>query len=220
MHIWAGLTKVNLVHLIMVRFWQTYHQNDQQGMANWMESRKTGKTWRDPKKAGIPVKTGRPATLLKTMQLIDWVEVLHPVMDASGYVRCPCKGHGVGCLWVLLLLKTNPGDNRRYENQRHKCAIYNSIQFNRNDMKITDTNVHFKKDNLDNILWTWTPIWLIGYRPWTPINMLAAIRCPCKGHEMFTGSSSWSPTQEVISDEIHEFKDDQRLKSFIKYICH
>ena len=35
---------------------------------------------------------------------IDYVEVLHPIMHATGYVRCPCKGHGIGCLWLLLLL--------------------------------------------------------------------------------------------------------------------
>ena len=39
--------------------------------------------------------------------LIDWVEVLHPIMLASGYVRC---GYEVGCLW-LLLLEPNTGGN-------------------------------------------------------------------------------------------------------------
>ena len=33
---------------------------------------------------------------------IHWVEVFHPVMHASVYVRCPYKGHGVGCMWHLL----------------------------------------------------------------------------------------------------------------------
>ena len=50
MHIWAGLTKLHLAHLIMVRFWQTYHQNVQQDEADWMENRKPEKTWRDPEK--------------------------------------------------------------------------------------------------------------------------------------------------------------------------
>ena len=27
---------------------------------------------------------------------IDWVDVLHPVMHTSSYMRCTCKGHGVG----------------------------------------------------------------------------------------------------------------------------
>ena len=37
-----------------------------------------------------------------------WVEVLHPVMHASGYVSCPCKRHAMSCLW-LLLMKPNIG---------------------------------------------------------------------------------------------------------------
>ena len=48
---------------------------------------------------------------------IDWVGVLHPIMHASGYVRCPWKGHGIGRLW-LLLLKPNTGDDY-YEIHRH-----------------------------------------------------------------------------------------------------
>ncbi len=56
--------------------------------------------------------------------MIGEVEILHPVRHASGYVRCPCKRHGVGCLW-LLLLKPNTGGDKRYENHRHKCAISN-----------------------------------------------------------------------------------------------
>ena len=30
-------------------------------------------------------------------QFIDSVEVLHSILHASSYVRCPCKGHGIGC---------------------------------------------------------------------------------------------------------------------------
>ena len=41
------------------------------------------------------------------MHIIDWV-VLHPEIHAGGNVRCPCKGHGVGCLWPLLQ-KPNTG---------------------------------------------------------------------------------------------------------------
>ncbi len=32
-----------------------------------------------------------------------WVEVLHSIMHTTDYLRCPCKGHGVGCLWLFLL---------------------------------------------------------------------------------------------------------------------
>ena len=39
------------------------------------------------------------------MVLIYWVEVLH-IMHASIYVRCPCKGHGMGYLWLLPLNPT------------------------------------------------------------------------------------------------------------------
>ena len=28
-------------------------------------------------------------------------EVLHCVLHVSGYVRCLCKGHAMGCLWLL-----------------------------------------------------------------------------------------------------------------------
>ena len=45
--------------------------------------------------------------------LIDWVEVLHPIMHASSYGRWPCKGHGVDCLWFLLLLKPKTGGDKR-----------------------------------------------------------------------------------------------------------
>ena len=30
---------------------------------------------------------------------IDWVEVLHPVIHVSGYVRCPCEGYVCGSSW-------------------------------------------------------------------------------------------------------------------------
>ena len=40
---------------------------------------------------------------------IDCVEVLHAIIYANGYVRCPCKGHGVGCLWFLLLMPNTGG---------------------------------------------------------------------------------------------------------------
>ena len=35
----------------------------------------------------------------------------------------PCKGHGVGCLW-LLLLKPTTGSDKRYENHRHKFLCH------------------------------------------------------------------------------------------------
>ena len=54
---------------------------------------------------------------------VDWVEVLHPVMHASFYMRSSCEGYEVGCLWILLLLKSKTGGDKRYENHRHKCAI-------------------------------------------------------------------------------------------------
>ncbi len=77
MHIWAGLTKVHLAHLIMVRFWQTYHQNDQQDKANWMEGRKTGKKLKGPLKPGIPVKTGKTATLQCIGAQEQWFQSIH-----------------------------------------------------------------------------------------------------------------------------------------------
>ena len=48
------------------------------------------------------------------MGLIELVEVLHPVMHASGYVICPWKGHGVDCLWLLLLKPNTGGDKRLF----------------------------------------------------------------------------------------------------------
>ncbi len=36
-----------------------------------------------------------------SVQVADQVHILHPVMHDCGYVRCPCKEHGVGCLWLL-----------------------------------------------------------------------------------------------------------------------
>ena len=47
---------------------------------------------------------------LKYTTLIDCVEVLHPVMYASSYVRYPCKGYGVGCLYLLLLMPKTGGE--------------------------------------------------------------------------------------------------------------
>ncbi len=35
---------------------------------------------------------------------------------ASSYMRCPCKGHGVGCSW-LLLLKSKTGGNEIWNSQ-------------------------------------------------------------------------------------------------------
>ena len=35
--------------------------------------------------------------ILKKTRIVDWVEVYCLVMHASSYVRCVCKGHGVGC---------------------------------------------------------------------------------------------------------------------------
>ncbi len=58
--------------------------------------------------------------------MIDWVDVLHPVMNASGYVRCPCKGHGVGCL--RLFLKARPRGDMWYEIHRH-CRCHFMINF-------------------------------------------------------------------------------------------
>ncbi len=34
--------------------------------------------------------------ILLMRRLTDWIEFLHPVMQTSSYVRCLCKGHGVG----------------------------------------------------------------------------------------------------------------------------
>ena len=49
---------------------------------------------------------------------------------ASGYMRRPCKGHVVGCLW-LVLPKPIIGDEKWYENHRHKCVIstFMSLKF-------------------------------------------------------------------------------------------
>ena len=55
----------------------------------------------------------------KKQTMIDRVDVLYPVMNVSGYVEWPCKGHEVVCL-RLLLLKPNTEGNKRYENHRHK----------------------------------------------------------------------------------------------------
>ena len=38
---------------------------------------------------------------------IDWVEVLHLIMHANNYMRCPCKGRVTDCLWLLLDPMTN-----------------------------------------------------------------------------------------------------------------
>ena len=58
------------------------------------------------------------------IQLIYWVEVLHLELHVSGYVRCPCKGHGVGYFWLLLLLLENKtGGNKQYGNDKCKCVI-------------------------------------------------------------------------------------------------
>ena len=38
--------------------------------------------------------------------MIDWVSSMSRE-HASGYMRRPCKGHGMGCKWLLLLLKPN-----------------------------------------------------------------------------------------------------------------
>ncbi len=43
---------------------------------------------------------------------------------ASGYIRCPCKGHEIGCLW-LLLLKPNIGGDKQYEHNVYVlCSPY------------------------------------------------------------------------------------------------
>ena len=39
---------------------------------------------------------------------------------ASGYMRRPCDGHGMGCWW-LLSLKPNTGGDKQYENQTQLC---------------------------------------------------------------------------------------------------
>ena len=54
--------------------------------------------------------------------LTDRVTFPCPVMHNIGYVRCSCEGHGMGCLW-LLLLKSNTGGDKRYENQRPKGVM-------------------------------------------------------------------------------------------------
>ena len=42
----------------------------------------------------------------EAQDMIDWVEVLHPVMHASSYMRWPCKGHRLGS--SLLFLRSKP----------------------------------------------------------------------------------------------------------------
>ena len=55
-------------------------------------------------------------------QTIDWLSrSLTSREHASGYMRHPCRRHEMGCL-LLLLLK--PEGEKRYENHRHKCAIW------------------------------------------------------------------------------------------------
>ena len=68
---------------------------------------------------------------------IDWVDIFHPVMHASSYEICPCKGYGVEYLW-LLALESNTGGDKRYENHRHKCATSNT-----NTSKIEQTHCGF-----------------------------------------------------------------------------
>ena len=34
-------------------------------------------------------------SLYRSQKIVDWVEVLHATMHASGFVRYKCKGHGV-----------------------------------------------------------------------------------------------------------------------------
>ena len=51
--------------------------------------------------------------------LIRWSLLFNE--HASGYMRRPCKGHGIGCLW-LLLPKPNTGDDC----QR---GVHNIVQF-------------------------------------------------------------------------------------------
>ncbi len=84
-HNWAGLTKgcnfwsvilmldsgfqdhsgkLSLAHLILVRFGQTNHQNDQHDQANWMKRLKSGNLCRTSVKSGIPAKSGKLATLI------------------------------------------------------------------------------------------------------------------------------------------------------------
>ncbi len=58
------------------------------------------------------------------MSKIDWVRVLTSREHASGYMRRPCNGHEMGCLWLLLSKPTQEVTN---------------------DMKITDTNVPLRK---------------------------------------------------------------------------
>ena len=60
------------------------------------------------------------------MVVVDWVEVLHPIIHASGYARCPCKGYGAGSLW-LLLLKPKTGGDKLYENHGHSNKLEGSF---------------------------------------------------------------------------------------------
>ncbi len=66
--------------------------------------------------------------MLKTRRIIDWVEVLHHAMCNSGYLRCSCKDHEVGCLWIVLL-KPNTGVDKQYENQTQMCHFKFKIRF-------------------------------------------------------------------------------------------
>ena len=40
------------------------------------------------------------------------MKVIHPEMHGSSYMRRPCKGHGVGCMWLLLLLNRHTGGDK------------------------------------------------------------------------------------------------------------
>ncbi len=51
------------------------------------------------------------STQLTQEDFIDLTEVLYPVIHASNHVRCQCKRHGVGFLW-LLLLKPKTGEDK------------------------------------------------------------------------------------------------------------
>ena len=48
--------------------------------------------------------------------LIDWVE-FNVRRLASGYMRRPCEGHGVGCLWLLHVKPSQEVIFTRYETQ-------------------------------------------------------------------------------------------------------
>ena len=61
--------------------------------------------------------------------MIDGVDVLHLAMHASDYMRCLCEGHGVGSLWLPLLMKPKTGDDKQY-------AMTLSQQYNCNDQVI------------------------------------------------------------------------------------